>query len=82
MPGLAGGGGAVGGVRKLAGSFVVPGPCGVAIRDRLGHLTPRDEKVLRAVGEHQVRSLPVISRPAARTVWSTAQTPGQRVSGT
>jgi IS605 OrfB family transposase len=25
----------------------------VAIRDRLKHLTPRDEKVLRAVGEHQ-----------------------------
>ncbi|MET8325294.1 hypothetical protein [Streptomyces sp. NPDC005181] len=25
----------------------------MAIRDRLGHLTPQDEKVLRAVGEHQ-----------------------------
>ncbi|WP_436847054.1 IS200/IS605 family accessory protein TnpB-related protein [Streptomyces atratus] len=34
-------------------SLVVPGPCGVAIRDRLGHLTSQDEKVLRAVGEHQ-----------------------------
>ncbi|GAA3483178.1 IS200/IS605 family element transposase accessory protein TnpB [Streptomyces yanii] len=55
MPGLAGGGGAVGGARKLAGSFVVPGPCGVAVRDRLGHLTPRDEMVLRAVGAHQGR---------------------------
>ncbi|MGW1087645.1 IS200/IS605 family accessory protein TnpB-related protein [Streptomyces sp. NPDC002596] len=43
----------MGGVRKLAGSFVVPGPCGVAVRDRLKHLTPRDEMVLRAVGEHQ-----------------------------
>ncbi|MFE7331986.1 IS200/IS605 family accessory protein TnpB-related protein [Streptomyces sp. NPDC057565] len=43
----------MGGVRELAGSFVVPGPCGVAVRDRLGHLTPRDEEVLRAVGEHQ-----------------------------
>ncbi|WP_345510907.1 IS200/IS605 family accessory protein TnpB-related protein [Streptomyces yanii] len=43
----------MGGARKLAGSFVVPGPCGVAVRDRLGHLTPQDEKVLRAVGEHQ-----------------------------
>ncbi|WP_326793224.1 transposase [Streptomyces sp. NBC_00841] len=43
----------MGGVRKLAVPFVVPGPCGVAIRDRLKHLTPQDEKVLRAVGEHQ-----------------------------
>nr|WTB31811.1 transposase [Streptomyces sp. NBC_00830] len=34
-------------------SFVVPGPCGVAVRDRLKHLTPEDERVLRAVGEHQ-----------------------------
>ncbi|MFE7239147.1 IS200/IS605 family accessory protein TnpB-related protein [Streptomyces sp. NPDC057580] len=43
----------MGGVRKLAVPFVVPGPCGVAIRDRLKHLTPQDEKVLRTVGEHQ-----------------------------
>ncbi|WP_327248324.1 transposase [Streptomyces sp. NBC_01320] len=43
----------MGGLRKLAVPFVVPGPCGVAIRDRLGHLTPHDEMVLRAVGEHQ-----------------------------
>ncbi|MFE7329901.1 IS200/IS605 family accessory protein TnpB-related protein [Streptomyces sp. NPDC057565] len=43
----------MGGVRELAVPFVVPGPCGVAVRDRLGHLTPRDEMVLRAVGEHQ-----------------------------
>ncbi|WP_405692443.1 hypothetical protein [Streptomyces sp. NBC_00057] len=45
----------VGGVRELAGSFVAPGPCGVAVRDRLKHLTPQDEIVLRAVGEHQGR---------------------------
>ncbi|MEU3219540.1 IS200/IS605 family accessory protein TnpB-related protein [Streptomyces sp. NPDC006971] len=45
----------MGGVRELAGSFVVPGPCGVAVRDRLKHLTPQDESVLRAVGEHQGR---------------------------
>lgn len=45
----------VGGVRELAGSFVVSGPCGVAVRDRLKHLTPQDESVLRAVGEHQGR---------------------------
>ncbi|MFE7246009.1 IS200/IS605 family accessory protein TnpB-related protein, partial [Streptomyces sp. NPDC057580] len=45
----------MGGLRELAGSFVVPGPCGVAVRDRLKHLTPRDEEVLRAVGEHQGR---------------------------
>ncbi|MFE2094672.1 IS200/IS605 family accessory protein TnpB-related protein, partial [Streptomyces sp. NPDC059460] len=43
----------MGGLRELAESFVVPGPCGVAVRDRLKHLTPQDEKVLRAVGEHQ-----------------------------
>ncbi|MGW5276877.1 IS200/IS605 family accessory protein TnpB-related protein [Streptomyces sp. NPDC004044] len=45
----------MGGVRELAAPFVVPGPCGVAIRDRLKHLTPRDEEVLRLVGEHQGR---------------------------
>ncbi|MFI6061712.1 IS200/IS605 family accessory protein TnpB-related protein [Streptomyces sp. NPDC051286] len=43
----------MGGLRKLTASFVVPGPCGVAIRDRLKHLTSQDEGVLRAVGEHQ-----------------------------
>ncbi|MGW1087353.1 IS200/IS605 family accessory protein TnpB-related protein [Streptomyces sp. NPDC002596] len=37
----------------MAVPFVAPGPAGVAIRDRLKHLTPQDEKVLRAVGEHQ-----------------------------
>ncbi|MFH8476702.1 IS200/IS605 family accessory protein TnpB-related protein [Streptomyces sp. NPDC018000] len=45
----------MGGVRELAAPFVVPGPCGVAVRDRLKHLTPQDEKVLRLVGEHQGR---------------------------
>ncbi|WP_406468980.1 IS200/IS605 family accessory protein TnpB-related protein [Streptomyces sp. NBC_01594] len=43
----------MGGLRELAVPFVAPGPCGVAIRDRLKHLTPQDEKVLRAVGAHQ-----------------------------
>ncbi|MFE9966695.1 IS200/IS605 family accessory protein TnpB-related protein [Streptomyces sp. NPDC005525] len=43
----------MGGLRKPATSFVVPGPCGVAVRDRLKHLTPQDEMVLRTVGEHQ-----------------------------
>ncbi|MFD5058128.1 IS200/IS605 family accessory protein TnpB-related protein [Streptomyces sp. NPDC058394] len=43
----------MGGVRELAASFVVPGPCGVAVRDRLKHLTAQDERVLRAVGAHQ-----------------------------
>ncbi|MGW1707022.1 IS200/IS605 family accessory protein TnpB-related protein [Streptomyces sp. NPDC002206] len=43
----------MGGVRELAVSFVVPGPCGVAVRDRLKHLTAQDERVLRAVGAHQ-----------------------------
>ncbi|WP_329450434.1 IS200/IS605 family accessory protein TnpB-related protein [Streptomyces sp. NBC_01724] len=41
------------GLRKLTASFVVPGPCGVAVRDRLKHLTVEDERVLRAVGAHQ-----------------------------
>ncbi|MFJ2898214.1 IS200/IS605 family accessory protein TnpB-related protein [Streptomyces sp. NPDC087218] len=45
----------MGGVRELAAPFVAPGPCGVAVRDRLKHLTPQDERVLRAVGEHQGR---------------------------
>ncbi|MET7523592.1 IS200/IS605 family accessory protein TnpB-related protein [Streptomyces sp900116325] len=43
----------MGGLRKLTASFVVSGPCGVAVRDRLKHLTPQDEVVLRAVGAHQ-----------------------------
>lgn len=43
----------VGGVRALAAPFVVSGPSGVAVRDRLKHLTAEDERVLRAVGEHQ-----------------------------
>ncbi|MET8326364.1 IS200/IS605 family accessory protein TnpB-related protein [Streptomyces sp. NPDC005181] len=43
----------MGGLREPAASFVVPGPRGAAVRDRLGHLTPQDERVLRAVGEHQ-----------------------------
>ncbi|MFB7223298.1 IS200/IS605 family accessory protein TnpB-related protein, partial [Streptomyces sp. NPDC056227] len=43
----------MGGLRELAVPFVVPGPCGVAVRDRLKHLTPQDEGVLRAVGAHQ-----------------------------
>ncbi|MFH8472948.1 IS200/IS605 family accessory protein TnpB-related protein [Streptomyces sp. NPDC018000] len=45
----------MGGLRELAAPFVVPGPRGVAIRDHLKHLTPHDESVLRAVGEHQGR---------------------------
>ncbi|WP_327420944.1 transposase [Streptomyces sp. NBC_01230] len=43
----------MGGLRKLTTSFVAPGPCGVAVRDRLKHLTAQDERVLRAVGAHQ-----------------------------
>ncbi|MEU6197839.1 IS200/IS605 family accessory protein TnpB-related protein [Streptomyces sp. NPDC047061] len=40
------------GLRQLAASFVVPGPSGVAIRDRLKHLSAADEKALRLVGDH------------------------------
>lgn len=42
----------VGGLREVAAPFVVPGPTGVAIRDRLKGLTARDEMVLRLVGDH------------------------------
>ncbi|MFF3356760.1 hypothetical protein ACFYWN_29885 [Streptomyces sp. NPDC002917] len=38
------------GVRELAASFVVSGPCGVAVRDRLKLLTAQEERVLRVVG--------------------------------
>lgn len=41
----------MGEVRELAASFVVPGPSGVAVRDRLKHLSVEDEKVLRLVGD-------------------------------
>ncbi|MFJ7629309.1 IS200/IS605 family accessory protein TnpB-related protein [Streptomyces sp. NPDC097595] len=43
----------MGGVRDLAAPFVVPGPFGAAVRDRLKHLTAEDERVLRAVGAYQ-----------------------------
>ncbi|MFI9363408.1 IS200/IS605 family accessory protein TnpB-related protein [Kitasatospora sp. NPDC053057] len=39
-------------LRQIARPFVVDGPCGVSIRDRLKGLTGEDEKVLRLVGEH------------------------------
>ncbi|WP_405937653.1 transposase [Streptomyces sp. NBC_00726] len=43
----------MGGVRELASPFVVSGPSGVAVRDRLKHPTAEDERVLRAVGAYQ-----------------------------
>ncbi|MFF1845096.1 IS200/IS605 family accessory protein TnpB-related protein [Streptomyces sp. NPDC058217] len=43
----------MGGLRELGASFVAAGPCGVAVRDPLKHLTSQDERVLRAVGAHQ-----------------------------
>ncbi|MFJ8718307.1 IS200/IS605 family accessory protein TnpB-related protein [Streptomyces violaceus] len=42
----------MGGLREMAAPFVALGPSGVAVRDRLKHLTPEDEKVLRLVGAH------------------------------
>lgn len=42
----------VGGLRELAVPFVVCGPSGVAVRDRLKGLTVGDEEVLRLVGAH------------------------------
>ncbi|WTP20291.1 IS200/IS605 family accessory protein TnpB-related protein [Streptomyces sp. NBC_00203] len=42
----------MGGLRVVAESFVASGPGGAAIRTRLKHLTPVDEKLLRLVGAH------------------------------
>ncbi|MEU6801144.1 transposase [Streptomyces neyagawaensis] len=42
----------MGGLRELAAPFVAVGPSGVAVRDRLRHLTAEDETVLRLVGDH------------------------------
>ncbi|MFE1290463.1 IS200/IS605 family accessory protein TnpB-related protein [Streptomyces sp. NPDC058751] len=39
-------------LRSVGASFVVPGPSGVAVRDRLKDLTAGDERVLRLVGGH------------------------------
>ena len=39
-------------LRPIASPFVAPGPSGVAVRARLGDLTPGDAKVLRLVGAH------------------------------
>lgn len=37
-------------LRPVAAPFVALGPSGVAVRDRLKHLTGEDEKVLRLAG--------------------------------
>ncbi|WP_405652586.1 IS200/IS605 family accessory protein TnpB-related protein [Streptomyces sp. NBC_00019] len=42
----------MGELRSIAPPFVASGPCGVAVRTRLKHLTSDDEKVLRLVGAH------------------------------
>ncbi|MBE8472386.1 transposase [Streptomyces justiciae] len=42
----------MGRTREVAAPFVVPGPTGIAIRDRLKGLTADDENVLRLVGDH------------------------------
>ncbi|MGW0863975.1 IS200/IS605 family accessory protein TnpB-related protein [Streptomyces sp. NPDC002611] len=42
----------MGGLREVAAPFVALGPSGVAVRDRLKHLTAEDEKVLQLVGAH------------------------------
>ncbi|MFC9952067.1 hypothetical protein ACFVIN_16495 [Streptomyces prasinus] len=39
-------------LRPIGVPFDAPGPTGVAIRDRLGHLTTEDEQVLRLIGAH------------------------------
>ncbi|MPY64892.1 IS200/IS605 family accessory protein TnpB-related protein [Streptomyces spongiae] len=42
----------MGGLREMAAPFVALGPSGVAVRDRLKHLTAEDQQVLRLVGDH------------------------------
>ncbi|MGW4442494.1 hypothetical protein [Streptomyces sp. NPDC004682] len=42
----------MGGLRNMSAPFVAPGPSGVAVRDRLKHLSAEDERVLRLVGDH------------------------------
>ncbi|MEU3428517.1 IS200/IS605 family accessory protein TnpB-related protein [Streptomyces gardneri] len=42
-------------LRQIARPFVVDGPSGVSIRDRLKGMTVEDEEVLRAVGAHMGR---------------------------
>ncbi|MFI8851749.1 IS200/IS605 family accessory protein TnpB-related protein [Streptomyces sp. NPDC053499] len=42
----------MGGLREVAAPFVVPGPAGVAVRDRRKGLTAQDENVLWLVGGH------------------------------
>ncbi|MEU3934916.1 IS200/IS605 family accessory protein TnpB-related protein [Streptomyces sp. NPDC029044] len=42
----------MGRLRSVAAPFVASGPCGVAVRARLKHLTPGEEEVLRLVGGH------------------------------
>lgn len=46
------------GLRVVAAPFVVPGPSGVAVRDRLKYLTSEDVEVLRAGGTILARSPP------------------------
>jgi hypothetical protein len=40
-------------LRAIDVPFVALGPSGVAVRDRLKHLTPEDDAILRLVGGHQ-----------------------------
>ncbi|MCX5262277.1 hypothetical protein OOK27_50590 [Streptomyces canus] len=41
----------MGGLWEMAAPFVVLGPSGVAVRDRIKHLS-QDEKALRLLGDH------------------------------
>jgi hypothetical protein len=54
-------------LRAIDAPFVLLGPSGVAIRDRLKNLTPEDEKVLRLLGAHlgQLASRDLKARCAA-----------------
>lgn len=53
-------------LRTLDPPFVALGPSGVAIRDRLKHLTAQDSEVLRLIGEHlgRLASLDLAARCA------------------
>ena len=58
-------------LRAIDAPFVAPGPSGVAIRDRLKHLTPEDEKVLRLVGAHLGSLASRDLKARCATGWST-----------
>jgi hypothetical protein len=68
-------------LRTIADPFVALGPSGVAIRDRLKHLTTQDEKVLRLVGAHLGSLASKDLKARCADAWSTPPRRGRPVSG-